>query len=221
MKTVEDKVLKFPLSERVFHFVNMVTWLVLAFSGIIVYFKLIDVSSVKFWMDLHIWVGALFTVNFVGFVLLNFDRFFLMMRNLLIWDKDTIAWFKNFGGYPKKILNINFGPEKVAPQGRFNAGQKGTYLFFIFMIFALIVSGWILFVLAPVVGKNTMVFMFYLHVWGSIIATAVALFGHLPMALLNMDDFKAMFGNGEVPMDTAKEHSPKWVEQDLVKTEKI
>lgn len=66
-----------------------------------------------------------------------------------------------------------------------------------------------------------MVFMFYLHVWGSIIATAVALFGHLPMALLNMDDFKAMFGNGEVPMDTAKEHSPKWVEQDLVKTEKI
>ncbi|WP_297575941.1 cytochrome b/b6 domain-containing protein [uncultured Campylobacter sp.] len=221
MKTVEDKVLKFPLSERVFHFVNMVTWLVLAFSGIIVYFKLIDVSSVKFWMDLHIWVGALFTVNFVGFVLLNFDRFFLMMRNLLIWDKDTIAWFKNFGGYPKKILNINFGPEEVAPQGRFNAGQKGTYLFFIFMIFALIVSGWILFVLAPVVGKNTMVFMFYLHVWGSIIATAVALFGHLPMALLNMDDFKAMFGNGEVPMDTAKEHSPKWVEQDLVKTEKI
>lgn len=61
-----------------------------------------------------------------------------------------------------------------------------------------------------------MVYTFYFHVWGSIIATAVALFGHLPMALLNKDDFKAMFGNGEVPLESAKEHSPKWIENDLV-----
>ena len=127
---MRDTVLKFPFSERMFHNVNLITWMILAFSGIIIYFGLIEESSVKFWMDLHIYVAVLFTVNFVGFVILNFDRFALMLRNLLIWDKDTFAWFKNFGGYPKKIFGINFGPEEVAPQGRFNAGQKPTYLFF-------------------------------------------------------------------------------------------
>lgn len=221
MKVQKDKVLKFPLSERVFHFVNMVTWMILAFSGIIVYFGLIDTQSVKFWMDLHIGVAILFTINFIGFMTLNLDRFMLMLRNLFIWDKDTFAWFKNFGGYPKRIFNINFGPEEVAPQGRFNAGQKGTYIFFMFMIFTLTVSGWVLYILAPVIGKTTMVFMFNLHVWGSILTTALAIFGHLPMALLNMDDFKAMFGNGEVPMDVAKHHSPKWANNDLVITDKI
>lgn len=213
---MRDTVLKFPFSERMFHNVNLITWMILAFSGIIIYFGLIEESSIKFWMDLHIYIAVLFTVNFVGFVILNFDRFALMLRNLLIWDKDTFAWFKNFGGYPKKIFGINFGPEEVAPQGRFNAGQKPTYLFFIFMIFGLILTGWVLYALAPVIGKTAMVYTFYFHVWGSIIATVVALFGHLPMALLNKDDFKAMFGNGEVPLESAKEHSPKWVENDLV-----
>ncbi|NLK67079.1 MAG: cytochrome b/b6 domain-containing protein [Campylobacteraceae bacterium] len=217
---MHDKVLKFPFSERMFHNVNLITWMILAFSGIIIYFGWIDESSVKFWMDLHIYVAVVFTANFFGFAILNLDRFALMLRNLLIWDRDTFAWFKNFGGYPKKILGINFGPEEVAPQGRFNAGQKLTYLFFIFMIFALIVTGWVLYALAPVVGKTTIVYMFNFHVWGSIITTVLAVCAHFPMALLNMEDFKAMFGNGEVSLEGAKEHSPKWVENDLVEIKK-
>lgn len=213
---MHNKVLKFPFSERIFHNVNLVTWMILAFSGMIVYFGFVDEKNVKFWMDLHIYVGVIFSINFIAFATLNFDRFALMLRNLFIFDKDTFAWFKNFGGYPKRIFGINFGPDKVAPQGRFNAGQKPTYIFFIFMIFGLTLTGWVLYALAPVVGKDTVFYMFYFHVYGSIIATAVALFGHLPMALLNKEDFFAMFGNGEISIDDAKEHSVKWVQNDLV-----
>ncbi|MGD9595329.1 cytochrome b/b6 domain-containing protein [Wolinella succinogenes] len=219
----EERVLKFPLSEKMFHNINMVTWMILALSGILIYFRIVDDPAAELLMDIHMVVAVIFTFNFFGFVVINADRFFLMLRNLLIWDKDTLAWFKNFGGYPRMLFNIPFGPEKVAPQGRFNAGQKGTYLFFIFMIFALIVTGWLLYAAAPVLGKTTVKYMFYFHVWGSIIATLVALGGHLPLALVNFEDFKAMFrfGPGDVPLSDAVHHAPKWVKEDLIKVSRV
>lgn len=219
----EERVLKFPLSEKMFHNINMVTWMILALSGILIYFRLVSEATAEWLMDLHMVVAVLFTFNFFGFVIINADRFFLMMRNLLIWDKDTWAWFKNFGGYPRRLFGIPFAPVEVAPQGRFNAGQKGTYLFFIFMIFALIVSGWLLYAFAPLVGKSFLVYLFYFHVWGSIIATAVALGGHLPLALVNFEDFKAMFryDPGDVPLSDAAHHAPKWVQEDLMQVSQV
>lgn len=216
-----DKVLKFPVSEKIFHNVNLVSWMFLAISGVIIYFKLADNEILKLLMDLHIAVAVVFTINFLGFVFLAMDRFIIMMRNLLIWDKDTFAWFKNLGGYPRRLFGIKFGPEEVAPQGRFNAGQKITYLFFIFMIFALIITGWFLYTFAPVLGKTTMIVMFNLHVWGSIIATIVAICAHMPLALINFGEFKAMFSlkSGDVSLEDSKHHAPKWVEKDLVKIE--
>ncbi|NCD11438.1 MAG: cytochrome b/b6 domain-containing protein [Epsilonproteobacteria bacterium] len=214
-----ERVLKFPMSEKMFHNINMVTWMILAATGIIVYFKMVTEATASLMMDFHIGIAIVFTLNFLGFVTLNADRFFLMLRNLMIWDADTFAWFKNFGGYPGRLFGIPFGPEEVAPQGRFNAGQKVTYLFFIFMIFGLIVTGWLLYFMAPVLGKTTMVYFFNFHVWGSIVATVMAVGAHLPLAVINIEDFKAMFrfGSGDVPLEDAIHHAPKWVENDLVK----
>ncbi|OCR92070.1 cytochrome b/b6 domain-containing protein [Campylobacter fetus] len=212
-----DTVLKFPFSERAFHLINLVTWFILAISGCLIYFKYISESQVKFFMNMHIVVAIIFSINFLAFIFLNTDRFILLMRNLLIWDRDTFAWFKNLGGYPKKIFGINFGPDEVAPQGRFNAGQKLTYLFFIFMIFGLIITGWALYALAPLIGKAATNFMFYFHIWGGIIATLIVILAHVPMVFLNKADFKAMFSNGEIPLEDAMHHSPKWVKNDLTK----
>ena len=127
-----ERVLKFPMSEKMFHNINMVTWMILAVTGMMIYFKTVDATTASLLMDFHIGIAIVFTLNFIGFAVINADRFFLMLRNLLIWDADTFAWFKNFGGYPRRLLGIPFGPEEVAPQGRFNAGQKFTYLFLTF-----------------------------------------------------------------------------------------
>lgn len=218
---MSKRVLKFPLSEKIFHNVNLITWTALALTGCAIYFDLIDKESVKAFMDYHIIIGIIFTINFVGFVVLNFDRFALMMRNLLIWDKDTFAWFKNLGGYPRRLFGIKFGPEEVAPQGRFNAGQKAAYLIFIFMIFALIVSGWLLYAYPAAMGKVYTKWLFWLHVWGSIFTTILIFCVHMPLAIINLEDFKAMFriGGGDVPLEDAKHHASKWVENDLMSIE--
>ena len=34
------------------------------------------------------------------------------MKNLMEWDKNTIMWFRNFGGYPRRFFKIPFGPEE-------------------------------------------------------------------------------------------------------------
>jgi len=150
--------------------------------------------------------------------LLNFDRFSLMIRNLLIWDRDTFAWFKNFGGYPRRLFGIKFGPEEVAPQGRFNAGQKAAYLIFMFMIFGLIVSGWLLYAYPAAMGKIFTKWIFLFHVWGSILTSLLAFCVHMPLAVINSEDLKAMFrfGPGDVPLEDAHHHAPKWVEDDLM-----
>lgn len=214
----ENRVLKFPLSEKVFHNVNLITWIALIITGVLIYFKIVDEATAKMLMDWHIGIGIVFTINFFGFMLLNFDRFSLMIRNLLIWDRDTFAWFKNFGGYPRRLFGIKFGPEEVAPQGRFNAGQKAAYLIFMFMIFGLIVSGWLLYAYPAAMGKIFTKWIFLFHVWGSILTSLLAFCVHMPLAVINFEDLKAMFrfGPGDVPLEDAHHHAPKWVEDDLM-----
>ncbi|MCI6641899.1 MULTISPECIES: iron hydrogenase small subunit [Campylobacter] len=58
---IMDKVLKFPVSEKIFHNVNLVSWIFLVISGIIIYFKLADNEILKLLMDLHIAVAVVFS----------------------------------------------------------------------------------------------------------------------------------------------------------------
>ncbi|WP_163329359.1 cytochrome b/b6 domain-containing protein [Desulfurobacterium thermolithotrophum] len=220
MAAKEERVLRFPASEKVFHNINAITWYILAITGILAFFKLVPKSTAETLMQIHIWVGVIFTVNFIAFVLIAPDRFYIMLKNLLEWDKDSFAWFKNLGGYPRKF-GIPFGAKETAPQGKYNAGQKIAYLLFIFMIFGLIVTGWVLYFLKHALGKEVFLLMFYFHVWGSIITTLLVTFVHLPLSLINIEDFKAMwrFGSGYMPFEAAEHHSPKWVERDLVQIE--
>ena len=216
----DERVLKFPLYEKIFHNINAVTWYILAITGGLVYFKLVSKQTASMLMNVHIWTAIIFTLNFFFFIVLAPDRFYLMLKNLFAWDKDFWGWFKNLGGYPR-MFGIPFGPEKTAPQGKYNAGQQIAYIIFIFMIFALIVTGWALYFFRQGLGKELVREMFYFHVWGGILTTLLVTFVHLPLSLINFEDFKAMWriGNGSMPFEVAKHHSPKWVDNDLVEIE--
>lgn len=217
----KERVLRFPASEKMFHNINAITWCILAITGILVYFKLVSDSTAAALMKIHIWTAVIFTLNFIAFVLISPDRFYLLLNHLLTWDRDTFAWFKNFGGYPRRLFGIPFGPEEVAPAGKYNAGQKIAYLFFLFMIVALGVTGWMLYFWRQALGKGLMHSTFSFHVWGGIIATLLVVFIHFPLSLVNFEDFKAMWriGPGDMPLEAAKEHYPKWVERDLERIE--
>lgn len=216
----EQRILRFYPSDKIFHGVNAILWFALAITGFIVYFVDVEAASGENLMFWHVMLGILFAFNVLGYMFYAPDRFMLMLHACLTWDKNTWAWFKNMGGYPRRFFHINFGPVEVAPQGRYNAGQKASYLLFMFSIFTLAISGVLLWIFAPALDKDVFVFLFNIHVWGSAFVTALVVFAHIPLALLSTSHFYGIWrlGTGEITMDAAEHHAPTWVEKELVKT---
>ena len=215
-----DRILRFHSSDKIFHGVNAITWFALLGTGAYVYFAEPAGETAEMLMLWHLILGSVFTFNLLAFVALAPDRFALILKACLEWDMNTILWFRNFGGYPRKLFGIPFGPVEVTPQGRYNAGQKASYLLFIAMIALLALTGWVLWIGAPVIGKAAFVWMYYFHVWGSIIVSLLVVCVHIPLALLSMEHFKGIwrFGPGTISWESAEHHSPVWLERDVVRT---
>lgn len=148
-----DRILRFHAPDKVFHSLNAITWFALLFTGMYVYFLNPSDEAAETAMLIHLILGAVFTFNLLGFIVIAPDRFALIMRACLEWDRNTIYWFRNFGGYPRRFFKIPFGPVEVPPQGRYNGGQKASYLLFMGMIAALAVTGWLLWIGAPVTAS--------------------------------------------------------------------
>ena len=172
-------------------------------------------------MITHLIIGAVFTFNLLGFIVIAPDRFALIMRACMEWDSNTLRWFLNFGNYPRRFFGIPLGPETVPPQGRYNGGQKASYLLFMGMIAALAVTGWLLWLGAPVTGKLVYFLTFYFHVWGSIIISILVVCAHIPLALLSMSHFKGIWrlGPGTISVEAAEHHAPLWFKRDVIRTD--
>ena len=168
----------------------------------------------------HIWIAVVYTFNLIGYLVFAPQRFATTLNALLTWDMDTIKWFRNFGGYPRRFFKIPFGPVETPPQGRYNGGQKASYLLFMGMIAALAVTGWMLWIGAPLFGKVVYAWTFYFHVWGSIIVSLLVVCAHIPLALLSMEHFKGIWrlGPGTISMEAAEHHAPLWFERDVIRT---
>ena len=136
-----DRILRFHAPDKVFHSVNAITWFALLFTGMYVYFCNPSDEAAETAMITHLIIGAVFTFNLLGFIVIAPDRFALIMRACMEWDSNTLRWFLNFGNYPRRFFGIPLGPETVPPQGRYNGGQKASYLLFMGMIAALAVTG--------------------------------------------------------------------------------
>ena len=128
-----NRILRFHAPDKVFHSVNAITWFALLFTGVYVYFCEPEAACAEATMLAHLILGVVFTFNLLGFIVLAPDRFALILRACLEWDRNTIFWFRNFGGYPRRFFKIPFGPVEVPPQGRYNGGQKASYLLFMGM----------------------------------------------------------------------------------------
>ena len=215
-----ERILRFHTADKVFHGVNAITWFALLFTGAAAYFCDLSDATINNLMIWHIAIAVVYTFNLIGFLVFAPHRFAALLNALLTWDMDTIKWFRNFGGYPRRFFGIQFGPVEVPPQGRYNGGQKMSYLIFIFMMYALAVTGWLLFYFAPAIPKNAFWWMYMFHVWGSIICSLMVVGAHIPLALLSWEHFKGIWGLGEgtISYEAAEHHSPKWLAKDVVQT---
>ena len=79
------RILRFHTSDKVFHSINAICWYALVITGAIVYFGhwMGDISdeTANLMMVWHLWLGALFTLNFVGYVLFAPERFAVTLKN--------------------------------------------------------------------------------------------------------------------------------------------
>lgn len=210
--TESSFILKHPLRVRVFHYILAASFLTLAVTGVMLYFKLLAEPAMNTAMQVHVVAGVVLTMDALAFFFLAFDRLVLFTKRTFTFSGNDIKWFTVLGGYPQKILLH----KKVAvpPMGKYNAGQK---LFGICVLVGgtlLILSGWVLWTIPHAVGHGAASLAGSIHVVASWVLI-LFLFVHLFLGIYMWDDFKAMFVNGRIPCEDAAEKAPLWVKNDL------
>ena len=72
------------------------------------------------------------------------------MHEILRTDRPFLAWLRNLGGYPTKLLRflrLTKAEPSTAPQGRYNASQRIAYALLVLLNLTLIGTGVLLFIL--------------------------------------------------------------------------
>lgn len=209
----DKMILKHPLRVRMFHYLLIISFLPLAVTGMILYFKPFSDATMNLAMRVHIVAGALLTLDAAAFFLLAFDRVVLFVKRVFAFTVDDIKWFAVLGGYPQKLLMGKKIP--VPPMGKYNSGQKLFGLCVFIGGTVLIFSGWILWAFPHLVPRAAVAWMGELHTFFAWVLT-LFLCVHLFLGVYMLDDFKAMILHGKIPYEEAKEMSPKWVEKELI-----
>ncbi|MEN6622694.1 MAG: cytochrome b/b6 domain-containing protein, partial [Smithella sp.] len=118
----EKMILKHSLNVRIFHYILILSFLPLAVTGLILYFKFLSEASMNLTAQIHVAAGVILTIDAVGFLLIGYDRVVLFIKRVFRISPDDFKWFSVLGGYPQKILL----KKKIAlpPMGKYNSGQK-------------------------------------------------------------------------------------------------
>ncbi len=206
-------ILKHPLRVRMFHYLLMISFLPLAATGVILYFKPFGESAMNLAMQIHAAAGALLALAAGAFFLLAFDRVLLFVKRIFTFSLDDVRWFAVLGGYPQKLL---LGRKiSVPPMGKYNSGQK---LFGICVLIGgavLIVSGLALWAFPHLLPRAATAYLGLLHTFFGWLLT-LFLPVHLFLGVYMADDFKAMILHGRIPLAEAGEMSPRWVEKEII-----
>jgi formate dehydrogenase subunit gamma len=200
---------RFTAFERFSHWLNAVSFIVLAITGL-------NITFGKLLLLPLIGPEAFSTLSQAAKYVHNFTSFSFMAGLFLIitmWLKDNIPkkidleWLKQGGGFIKS---------KHAPAGRFNAGEKMVYWLALGAGAAIIASG--LMLLFPFYGTN----IFQMQIAQVIHAIVAVLFvalilGHIYIGTLGMEGAFEAMGTGEVDLNWAKEHHDQWLAEMLAK----
>jgi formate dehydrogenase subunit gamma len=208
--------LKHPFSARFFHWVHLITFVVLLITGVGILTPYLNFITVPFGglkgsAVVHQYFGILYLVAPLLYVIFRFKQFSEFMKRISNFDRDNIEWLKCIGGYLDPIVKAKNG---VPPQGKFNAGQQ--------------ILGWIIIIVSLVLGATGLIMMYFesfapaLVRWSNLIHAVCALFigagvlVHFYLAALHpkaKKELKTMLGHGYIEADYAKGHNPKWYQE--------
>jgi formate dehydrogenase subunit gamma len=197
-------VLRFGRTERLVHWVQAITFLVLLASGLVLGISQLEtlVGHRAILREIHLTM-AFFFVFGPALVVLAGDRRAVIenVHEVDEWDRDDLRW----------LLRPKLEPDAwTPPAGKFNAGQKLNVIFTMYATVAFAATGFILW-------QNRR-FPFYLVSQANFIHTYLAYFalavflGHLYLAVAHPATRHALHGIvlGTVRRDWAEQHHPKW-----------
>ena len=196
----ERMIRRFGPTERVLHWVHASGFLAMLATGLILYVPALSeaVARRNLVKNVHLLAAVLWVVALVLVLLLG-DRRRLAAdwREIETIDRDDRRWLRG----------------RRTPQGRFNAGQKVNALLSASFAVLFLVSGFFLWL-----GERDHRFLF--DGTGTVhetltLASVGLLAGHLYLAVIHPTTRHALRGMtlGDVREDWAREHHPKWVEE--------
>ena len=192
----DKMILKHPLSVRIFHYFLILSFLPLAVTGVLLYFKPFSDGGMHLTMQIHVVAGVVLTLACVSFFFLAYDRVVLFIRRVFTFTGADLKWFAVLGGYPQKLILRK--KVSVPPMGKYNSGQKLFGIFVLIGGVVLIVSGWALWGFAHNMPRGFITLMGNLHLIAGIVLT-LFLCVHLFLGIYMFDDFKAMILHGKIP----------------------
>ena len=211
---MQGYLLKHQRPTRIFHWVHLVMFLALLFSGLAIFNKNLQFlaglfGGLKNAAVVHKYLGfAYFTVPLV-YIVLYWDLFKKFIRTISTFDDDDKKWLKVAGGYLAPLIK-----GQVPPQGKYNAGQK--------------LLGWLVIVFSCVLAATGLVMVFYTafpplvvrlaylaHAFSGVFL-GCAVIVHFYLAAVNPSsrrELKTMLGDGYIEEEFARSHNLKWYKE--------
>ncbi|MFB2682746.1 cytochrome b/b6 domain-containing protein [Shewanella mangrovisoli] len=205
-------ILKHPLNVRIFHYILLLSFLPLAATGLLLFFKPLSQEGMQLTYDVHIIAGIVMALDAVAFTIMAFDRVVLFIARVFSFSGRDVKWFMVLGGYPQKFLLGKKVP--IPPMNKYNSGQKLFGACVLIGGTVLILSGLVLWLIPHAAPRDTVWFLGQAHLVSGLVLTAF-LPVHLFLAVYRFDDFKAMMIHGNVPYHDAAEYTPLWVKNEI------
>ncbi|NLK52104.1 MAG: formate dehydrogenase [Syntrophomonadaceae bacterium] len=210
MSQVKGKVLKHAGQTRLMHWIHLICFVILGITGLGFYFKIITIDYIFGGIGnasvVHRWLGVVFTVGPLLYILTNFGRFSRFIDTISTFTKDDFKWLKTMGGYIPGLKG------EVPPQDKYNAGQKLLGWLVIICCFLFFVTGFPMWLWRHAMPPQLLGLCYDIHFWDAVIAI-LAVAGHFFLAAIHPKsrvEFASMMTNGYVEAAVSAHHNEKW-----------
>jgi formate dehydrogenase gamma subunit len=199
-----EEIQRFNLAERATHLIRLISFVVLAVTGLIMAFNLSLWQSLLFGSaqrlyDFHLWAGVIFILSTVG--------------GAVLWIRDAVfesfdkVWVRKMGGY--------LGHKGEVPAGRFNAGQKMFYWYSTIAGLLMSITG-VMLIFKVAFALSTVCLTSTIHnLVGFFLIAGVLAHAYLG-TIANPGTWRVLI-DGSVTRDWAHHHHPNWYRALLAK----
>lgn len=175
---------RFSIPERIFHFIRMITFIIVATTGVSFVFHEGDESA-----------GEIHGINGIVFLVISICTLFIWFKPSLFKAYDRI-WLRHLGGYLSK-RNASL------PAGKFNAGQKIFFWISIILSLILAVTG------ISLIHNHGEGMTLVIHGMTAALFI-IAVIGHVYLSLWATKGTWQVLTSGKVTKEWAQHHHPNW-----------